>query len=115
MAAVRDYRLCSCSLNDSFEDEDGHSIERIETIDQDDFLLRTGKLSRPTSELQDLRIDLSKAMEKLPPELRQICEQLLAKTITEISEDTGVPRGTIYDHMKKIAAIFEDAGLREYL
>ncbi|MBU2625031.1 MAG: RNA polymerase subunit sigma-24 [candidate division Zixibacteria bacterium] len=115
MAAMRDYRLCSCSLNDPLEDEDGHSIERIETIDQDEYLLRIGKLSRPTADLQDLRIDLFNAMERLQPDLRDICEQLLANTITETSKVTGVPRGTIYGHMKKIAAIFEDAGLREYL
>jgi len=115
MAAMRDYRLCSCSLNDPLEDEDGHSIERIETIDQDDDFLRTGKLSRPTAELQDLRIDLSKAMEKLPPELRELCQRLMNYTVTRISSDTGIPRGTIYDMIKKIRAVFKEAGLSDYV
>ena len=41
-AGIRDYWRCRCSLNDRFEDEDGRSVERAETFDQEDYLLRTG-------------------------------------------------------------------------
>ncbi|MEZ4600614.1 MAG: sigma-70 family RNA polymerase sigma factor, partial [Syntrophotaleaceae bacterium] len=37
-AGLRDYRLCNCSLNDRLEDEEGGSVERMETIDQEDYL-----------------------------------------------------------------------------
>jgi len=114
-AGMRDYRLCSCSLNDRLEDEEGRSIERMETIDQEDYLRRTGKLSRPMSELRNLSIDLRSAVQALPPELRELCKRLQTKSVTEISRDTGIPRGTIYESIKKLRAIFEDAGLKDYL
>jgi len=114
-AGMRDYRLCSCSLNDRLEDEEGRSIERMETIDQEDYLRRTGKLSRPMSELRNLSIDLRRAVQTLPPELRELCKRLQTESVTEISRDTGIPRGTIYESIKKLRAIFEDAGLKDYL
>lgn len=114
-AGMRDYRLCSCSLNDRLEDEEGRSIERMETIDQEDYLRRTGKLSRPMSELRHLSIDLRSAVQTLPPELRELCKRLQTESVTEISRDTGIPRGTIYESIKKLRAIFEDADLKDYL
>lgn len=114
-AGMRDYRLCSCSLNDRLEDEEGRSIERMETIDQEDYLRRTGKLSRPMSELRNLSIDLRSAVQTLPPELRELCKRLQTESVTEISRDTGILRGTIYESIKKLRAIFEDAGLKDYL
>ncbi len=114
-AGMRDYRLCSCSLNDRLEDKEGRSIERMETIDQEDYLRRTGKLSRPMSELRNLSIDLRSAVQTLPPELRELCKRLQTESVTEISRDTGIPRGTIYESIKKLRAIFEDAGLKDYL
>ena len=114
-AGMRDYRLCSCSLNDRLEDEEGRSIERMETIDQEDYLRRTGKLSRPMSELRNLSIDLRSAVQTLPPELRELCKRLQTESVTEISRDTGILRCTIYESIKKLRAIFEDAGLKDYL
>ena len=114
-AGIRDYRRCRCSLNDRFEDEDGRSVERAETFDQEDYLLRTGAQSRPSDELSALAIDVTAVLEGLPPELRNLCRGLKAKTVTEISRDTGVPRGTIYESIKKLREIFEDAGLKDYL
>lgn len=112
---MRDYRLSRCSLNDRLENEEGSSVERIETIDQEDYLRRTGRLSRPAAELRDLSLDVRKAMEKLPHELRKLCQRLETETVTEISRGTGIPRGTICESIKKLCAIFEDAGLRDYL
>lgn len=114
-AGMRDYRLCSCSLNDRFENEEGGSVERIDTINQDDYLQRTGNLSRPISDLRGLSIDVRSAVENLPPELRDLCKRLQVESVTEISRDTGIPRGTIYESIKKLRTLFEDAGLKDYL
>lgn len=114
-AGMRDYRLCPCSLNDRFENEEGGSVERIDTINQDDYLQRTGNLSRPISDLRGLSIDVRSAVENLPPELRDLCKRLQVESVTEISRDTGIPRGTIYESIKKLRTLFEDAGLKDYL
>ncbi len=114
-AGIRDYRRCPFSLNDRFEDEDGRSVERVDTFDQEDYLLRTGAQSRPSDELSALTIDVAAVLETLPPELRELCRRLKAESVTEISRDTGIPRGTIYESIKKLREIFEDAGLKDYL
>ena len=114
-AAMRDYRLCRCSLNDRLEDQDGRSTERIETINQDDYFVLTGKPSRPVDELLDLSIDLRAAVSLLPPNLCELYRRLCDQTVTEISRDLGIPRGTIYDMIRKIRAILDDAGIRDYL
>ncbi len=113
-AGKRDYRLCTCSLNDQLGDEDGNSIERIEIFDQEDYLLRTGNLLRTAAELHDLSIDIQKVVTNLPPKLRELCERLKTKSVTEISRDTGIPRGTVYETGKKLRTLFEDAGLKDY-
>ena len=114
-AGIRDYRRCRCSLNECFEDADGRSVERVDTFDQEDYLLRTGAQSRPSEELNRLAIDVAAVLEGLPHELRNLCRRLKAETVTEISRDTGVPRGTIYESIKKLREIFKDADLRNYL
>jgi RNA polymerase sigma-70 factor (ECF subfamily) len=114
-ARMRDYRLCCCSLNDYLENEDGDTVERIETVDQEDYFRRTGRLSRTATELGDLALDIREVAGRLPPKLRELCRLLQTDTITKISRDTGVPRTTLYEGIKKLRAFFEDAGLREYL
>ncbi len=114
-AGIRDYRRCPFSLNDRFEDEEGRSVERVDTFDQEDYLLRTGAQSRPSDELSALTIDVAAVVKTLPPELRELCRRLKAESVTEISRDTDVPRGTIYEGIKRLREIFEDAGLRDYL
>jgi RNA polymerase sigma-70 factor (ECF subfamily) len=114
-AGMRDYRLCRCSLNDRFENEEGNFIERMESIDQEDYLLRTGQLPRSTPDKRRLATDIRKTIDSLSPELRELCIRLATDTVMEISRDTGIPRGTIYESIKKLRAIFEDTGLREYL
>ena len=114
-AAMRDYRRCRRSLNDRTEDADGRSLEREETIDQDDYMLRIGARSRPAEELHDLAIDVAALLETLPPELRELCRRLEAETVSEISRATGVPRGTLYESIRKLRKICEEAGLKEYL
>jgi len=112
---MRDYRHCRCSLNDLEEDDEGGSVERVEIFNWEDCQLRTGKLSRSAAELLGLSISVHKAMEQLPPCLRELCQRLMTCTVTRISCETGIPRGTIYDMIKKIRAVFKEAGLGDYL
>jgi RNA polymerase sigma-70 factor, ECF subfamily len=113
-AGQRDYRLCNCSLNDRLEDDEGGSVERMETIDQEDYLSRTGRLSQPFREVQDAAIDICRALDSLPPEFQELCHRLQTDTVLEISREKGTPRGRIYESLKELREIFEDAGLRKY-
>ena len=63
----------------------------------------------------DLRYDLDRAISLLPTDLARICHLLKTRTITEIAAETGIPRTTIQDAVKKLRKIMGKAGLRIYL
>jgi RNA polymerase sigma-70 factor (ECF subfamily) len=62
-----------------------------------------------------LRIDMGKALGRLPVRHRLLCAGLARGSISEVSKQTGTPRATIYDACTAMRAFFERAGLRVYL
>jgi RNA polymerase sigma-70 factor (ECF subfamily) len=115
-AAIRDHRRCTCSLNDLVDDGQGGQVERGDLFSQDDYLRIQGRSPAPMEDRVALRVDRDKLLATLPPELRDLCLRFEAgQTITDISRDTGTPRGTLYERMKKLKALAEDDGLRAYL
>ncbi len=78
-------------------------------------MLRTGAQPGPSDELSALFIDVDVVLEALPPGLRELCRRLKDEPVTGISCDTGVPRGTSQESIKKIREIFDDPSLKEYL
>ena len=63
------------------------------------------------------RIDIGRALERLTPGQRQICQMLGAEglTIKEAAERLRIPRGTLYEEIKRIRRVFADQGLGDYL
>ena len=114
-AGKRDWRLCTASWSDWIKLEEGGSVERLEAYDLEEYLRQTGRLSRKSVDRLDLSIDLRRVIASLPPELRALCERLQSESVTGISRDTGIPRGTLYERIKKLHDLFEDAGLSDYL
>ena len=51
----------------------------------------------------------------LPPLLARIATCLATKTAAETARELGIPRGTLYEHMRQIKAAFQRAGLDGYL
>ena len=63
------------------------------------------------------RIDLSRVMALLTPAQQRLC-QLLGEeglSIKEAAERLRIPRGTLYEEIKRIRRIFEQQGLGNYL
>lgn len=115
-APMRDARRCTASLNDRIEDDEGKSVERGELIDQDTYLETIGQSAMPVADRVALRLDLERVLATLTPELRDLwVRRAEGQTFTEISRETGIPRGTLYDRMKELRRLAEDAGLREYM
>ncbi|MFO7543362.1 MAG: sigma-70 family RNA polymerase sigma factor [Thiobacillus sp.] len=66
---------------------------------------------------QHARIDVGRALEQLTPAQRRLClmlgdEGLLIK---EAAERLRIPRGTLYEEIKRIRKVFADHGLDDYL
>ena len=78
-----------------------------------DFSIET---YRDPSDSLDLQIDLENAKRHLNLRQQKICNLLQHDhSITDISKILATPRSTIYDEIKCIGRIFENAGLAEYL
>lgn len=65
----------------------------------------------------DARIDIAKALLKLTPRQRRLCMLLGEEglSIKEAAELLRIPRGTLYEEIKRIPKSFADHGLGDYL
>jgi RNA polymerase sigma-70 factor (ECF subfamily) len=108
------YRRHVLSLDEQVPCRNGGSLERMDTINEDDFLLSTERISRPQDELMELARDVRAVLDKLPDDLRHLCERLTTDTVADVCADTGAPRGKIRFAIQKIRDLFEEAGLQDY-
>ncbi len=65
----------------------------------------------------DARIDLSRAMARLNDSQRRLCRLLGEEglSIKEAAQRLGIPRGTLYEEIKRIRKVFAEQGLDDYL
>lgn len=65
----------------------------------------------------DARIDIANVMRWLTPEQRRLCELIGAQglSIKEAARKLRIPRGTLYEEIKRIRKIFARHGLGDYL
>ena len=63
------------------------------------------------------RIDIGRALGRLTTVQRQLCQMLGEEglTIKEAAERLRIPRGTLYEEIKRIRKVFADQGLDDYL
>lgn len=64
-----------------------------------------------------LKINLSKAFQKLTSKQKELCRLLGEEglSIKEASDHLKIPRGTLYEEIKRIRAIFRKENLEDYL
>jgi RNA polymerase sigma factor (sigma-70 family) len=63
------------------------------------------------------RIDVGRALTRLTPAQRRLCLMLGEEglSIKEAAERLRIPRGTLYEEIKRIRKVFADHGLGDYL
>jgi RNA polymerase sigma-70 factor (ECF subfamily) len=115
-APMRDYRRCICSLNEWVESEDGDRVNRGDLVDQETYFANIGQPTMPVADRAAARVELQRVFAMLPPELRELWTRLSdGQTITEISQETGISRGVLYDRRNRLQEVAEKAGLRALL
>lgn len=115
LSGKRDYRREGASLCGPIRDGDGDEVQRINLVDETEGARRLGIVRQRPCRRADMAMDVNALLGRLRPELRDLGEQLLGMTITEISRETGTPRGTLYERRRELRRVFEDARLTEYL
>ncbi len=112
LAASRDYRRAS-SLNDAALDEEGKTVERGDTIPDDaDRRIARG---RDVPAAMDLALDVLTVLATLDPELKRVCDLVIAGTKKDASEKLGLSKSGLRDRVLKLREVFSSAGLRDYL
>ena len=110
-----DFRQHDCSLDEMVEADTGDKVSRAEAIDAEEYLMATGRLNRRTLDVVELRIDVQCAISTLPADLRDLCARLQEKTIVDIAREDGVSRHKIDELRRRIAFLFLEHGLDEYV
>jgi RNA polymerase sigma-70 factor (ECF subfamily) len=119
-AGIRDYRQHAGSIDERREEDDGSSADSPPVLNQDEYLRETLTSARRDEDLHALRLDIEKVLSELLPsdssiDLRALCARLQTSSVTDVSRETGVPRGTVYEAIQKLRTRFERAGLSIYL
>ncbi len=110
-----DFRQHECSLDEPVEAETGDMVSRAEAIDAEEYLMATGRLNRKALDIVEMRIDIQCAVSLLPMDLRDLCARLQERTIVDIAREDGVTRQKIDELRRRIAFLFLEYGLDEYV
>jgi len=102
----------SVSLYDVLPDSESELTERIQSVTERNLPWNEAESGFSAFELNDLREDVKQVLFALPPEQLDICLRLARDSVAEVSRQTGIPRMTLYYHIKKISEHFEEAGLK---
>ncbi|MBI2842678.1 MAG: hypothetical protein HYX78_04700 [Armatimonadetes bacterium] len=110
-----DFRQHDCSLDETIETETGDRVSRGEAIDAEGYLMATGRISRRAFDILEMRIDVQCAVSLLPADLQNLCVRLQERTIVDIAREDGVSRHKIDELRRRIAFLFLEHGLDEYV
>lgn len=103
------------SLNVMIDNGDGKRCERSQCISEDDQRRRLEVFKRPETDLVNLREDLAAVIAKMPEEWREFLRLRSQHSLSATARIMNVPRSRLKTLVPKIAQIFEEAGLRDYL
>ncbi len=102
------------SIHNTYSISENLEVEYVEVIPSSDGLwgdpyLRWGQLNA------ELKADMQRVIDQMPPRLQQLCEWLKEGNPAEISRDTGIPRTTLSSALGQIRQRMRAAGLEIYL
>jgi RNA polymerase sigma-70 factor (ECF subfamily) len=113
-AQCRDWRMCRVSLNTPHENDNGDIRELIDHIDSEGTLSNSEPETRESA-INSLRMDVTRVIDALPADLRDLCDRLRENNMAEIARELGVARTTLYDKLARIRQAFRAAGLSDCL
>ena len=114
-ADCRDHRRVERSLDERVPGEGDNWTTFGDGITEDDARSRLGRAGRSDRERVELALDMALVLSQLDGGDRQLCLELQLKTPLEMSRETGVRRGGIYERIAKIRKKFIQAGLHRYV
>lgn len=113
-AMVR-YTADGVSLDQRISDTEIGPVSFVDMLSQCDQERRLQTCKLEVNERTNLKFDLAAVMDQLSENEQRFLNLLRGHTVTEVAQIMELPRSTLVSWLEKIATIFEEAGLREYL
>lgn len=98
------------SLSTVVEGEDG-LVQLGSLVGRWNLEARTGGYSESHADVIDTALDIEHVLCTLPPDLRDLCEQLKTMTITELARKLDMPRSTLRAKLAAVREAMTEAGL----
>lgn len=114
VAACRDGRLTRVFSDCVPECDEGEATSFEDRFDAAAYLRLTGRADPDSAESIDLHLDFERALSSMPANLQELCQRLVTSSISEISNETGIPRATLYGRVKEIRAHLDHLGFHNY-
>lgn len=76
---------------------------------------RTSQPRRIDQEYFELADDVDSVLQRVPAEMREVCERLKTDSIPAVADQMGIPVTTLRYRLSKLREVFEAAGLHDYL
>jgi DNA-directed RNA polymerase specialized sigma24 family protein len=90
--------------------------ELADTISDDAYAMRTGRRSRSFAELLTLRIDVNRAIARLPTDLADVANLLASgMPVVEVARQLQISRATLYRRIGQLRWAFRESGLHGYV
>ena len=112
-AEKRGHGLGIATLHTLVNDGEGGYTELAQCVLDDERSNMTGFVPRDPQEVFELSEDLSTVLDRLPPDLREMCERLKTMSITELAREMDVPRRTLRDRLESVRHALRGAGFGE--
>ena len=112
---ARKRRLCEATLcglpSATVEDPDNDSsCGHDDDLSEDAYRIATGLASRPAADLLNLRIDVDRAFNSLPPNLREIGSRVVEDGVRTVSEALGRSPARVYQLLWQMRPVFVEFG-----
>jgi RNA polymerase sigma-70 factor (ECF subfamily) len=89
--------------------------ELSDAIALEDCNRRCDQRHRSSESTAELKLDLEALLESLPPNMQLLAEQLQEKSIAEIARESGVPRTSLNDRVRRLEQRFRSASMDDHL
>jgi len=110
----RDWRRLERSLDEPVSDDEDDTATFGDTVSEEQADARLGVARHSREDRADLAMDLARAMQRLTPRDRQLCDLLKEYTAEEAAKLAGVDRSYVHQRIRAIREVFVDAGLEGY-
>jgi len=100
-----------CALPTPVEDPDEEASGRSTEISEDAYRMSVGLASRPAADLLDLRIDVDRALDTVPPNLREVGCRVVEDGVKSVSRALKRSPTRIYQRLWEMRPMFTKIGL----